>query len=215
MFPLEIIVEPAQQLCSESLSARTLPANFDENDKTLFKHEFQKTIPATQLLELNHVNISPDGIVFRAGRILAESFGYRNLLEAWSTPKDLIKFFVKNHVSRKKERLDDKSIWVIDNWSGAYFHWLTDTLSRLYVVRDRLADSVLLLLESYKNSGYILPSLAPFEIHNIKFIGQNQVFRCRKLLVPNPHCPERKLQRKRHGRSQAIIHRILWGNAEC
>jgi capsular polysaccharide biosynthesis protein len=52
-----------------------------------------------------------------------------------------------------------------------------------------LADSTLLLPEAYKTSGYILPSLAPFAIADIKFIGNTQVFRCRKLLVPSHTAP--------------------------
>jgi hypothetical protein len=64
MLPLEIATESAQILCDETLSVRRLPANFDEQDKTLFEHELNKLIPVTQLLELNHVNVSSDGIVF-------------------------------------------------------------------------------------------------------------------------------------------------------
>ena len=52
-----------------------------------------------------------------------------------------------------------------------------------------MADSTLLLPESFESSGYILPSLAPFAIRDIKFVGNNQVFHCRKLLVPSHTAP--------------------------
>jgi capsular polysaccharide biosynthesis protein len=191
MLPFEISTKSAQQLCDESLSVRKPPVNFDERDRMLFQHEFQKTIPATQLLELNHANVSSDGIVFSAIRILAECFGYRNQFLRWASSKNLVKFFVKNYALKTRLKLDDNVFWVIiiDNWSSAYFHWLMDALPRLYMVRDWLADSTLLLPESYKAWGYIIPSLAPFATREIKFIESTQVFRCRRLLVPSHTAP--------------------------
>jgi len=189
MLPFEIVTEPSQILCDETLSVRRLPANFDEQDKTLFEHELNKLIPVTQLLELDHVNVSSDGVVFSAGRILAESFGYRDQFIRWANSRNLLKFFLRNYALKTRHRLDKKALWIIDNWGSAYFHWLLDALPRLYVVRDHLADSTLLLPESYKTSGYILPSLAPFAIADLKFVGKNQVFRCRKLLVPSHTAP--------------------------
>lgn len=189
MLPLEIVTEPSQILCDEALSVRRLPANFDEQDKTLFEHELNKLIPVTQLLELNHVNVSSDGIVFSAGRILAESFGYRNQFIRWANFSNLLRFFLCNYAFKIRQRLDSKALWIIDNWGSAYFHWLLDALPRLYVIREQLAHSTLLLPESFKASGYILPSLAPFAIRDIKFIGNKQVFHCRELLVPSHTAP--------------------------
>ena len=189
MLPLEIATEPARVLYDETLSVRKLPANFDEQDKALFEHELNRVIPVTQLLELNHVNVSSDGMVFRAGRILAESFGYRNQFIRWANSRNLLRFFLRNYALKTRHRIDNKALWIIDNWGSAYFHWLVAALPRLYVVRDQLADSTLLLPESFKASGYVLPSLAPFAIRDIKFIGNNQVFRCRKLLVPSHTAP--------------------------
>jgi hypothetical protein len=48
-------------------SVRELPANFDESDIDLFKRELEISIPGSGLLELNHVNISSDGVIFRGG----------------------------------------------------------------------------------------------------------------------------------------------------
>ena len=37
------------------------------------------------------------------------------------------------------------TLWITDYWSTGYFHWLTDVLTRLFVVRDRLSDLLLVL----------------------------------------------------------------------
>jgi capsular polysaccharide biosynthesis protein len=185
MLPFKIATGPARTLCEETLSVRRLPENFDERDRILFGHELNRVIPATQLLELDHVNVNSDPIVFRAGRVLAESFGYRDQFIRWAKSRNLLKFFIRNYVFKSGQRLENKALWIIDNWSSAYFHWLVDALPRLYVIRHQLADSTLLLPKSYEASRYILPSLAPFTVGNIRFIGHNQVFHCRKLLVPS------------------------------
>ena len=128
MLPLEIVTEPSQILCDETLSVRRLPANFDEQDKTLFEHALNKLIPATRLLELNHVNVSSDAVVFSAGRILAESFGYRNQFIRWANSRNLLKLFLRNYAPKTRQRLDKKALWIIDNWGSAYFHCLADAL---------------------------------------------------------------------------------------
>ena len=185
MAPLEILPEKTQLLYEEARSVRQLPANFDDRDIALFEHELEVQIPATQVLELDEVNISPDGIIFRRGRILAESFNYRHEFIRWANSKRLLKFFVRNYAFRTKQRLDDRAFWITDNWGSAYFHWLLDSVPRLYVVRDQLAEATLLLPEEFRSSPYILPSLTPFDIGSIRFVGRREVLRCRKLVVPS------------------------------
>jgi hypothetical protein len=185
MAPLEILPEKARILHEETRSVRDLPVNFNEADIELFRDELDVRIPATRILEMNEVNISPEGIIFKNGRILAESFNYRHEFIRWANAERLFKFFVRNYVFRTKQRLDDQGFWITDNWGSAYFHWLLDSVPRLYVVRDQLPGSTLLLPEAFRSSRYILPSLAPFDIGSIRFVRRREVLRCRKLVVPS------------------------------
>lgn len=187
--PLEIAPEAASILCEETWSLRKQPANLHAADMPLFSHELNVLIPNSRLLALNQVNISSDGIIFSAGRILAESFNYRHEFIRWAKYRNLLKFFVRNYVLKTRQRLDDQAFWITDNWGSAYFHWLLDALPRLYLVRDRLVDSTLLLPESCRASLYVIPSLAPFGLKDIKFICPGEVCHCRKLLVPSHTAP--------------------------
>jgi capsular polysaccharide biosynthesis protein len=189
MLPSEIMSDRARILCDERRSTRKLPANFNNADLPLFGHELSMLIPAAKLLELNHVNVDSTGIIFSAGRILAESFNYRSEFIRWANARNLAKFFVRNHAFRIRKNLDKQGLWITDNWGSAYFHWLLDALPRLYVVRDQLADSTLLLPESFQESPYVVPSLAPFGIHDVRFIGRNEIVHCQKLLVPSHIAP--------------------------
>src|SRR5258708_35064114 len=155
MLRFEIATAPGQILYPETRSARQLPINFIEQDQDLFKHELNISIPATRLIEINHANVNSDGIIFRAGRVLAESFNYRHEFIRWIRSRNLLRFFVRNYAFRTRRRLDDLAFWITDNWGCAYFHWLLDALPRLYVIRDRLPDGVLLLPNSCRNVEYV------------------------------------------------------------
>lgn len=189
MLPLEIATEPARIVHHETRSVRKVPVNFDEADIGLFKHELSVSIPATRLLELKDVNISSEGIIFSAGRILAESFNYRHEFVRWANSGNLLRFFVRNYALKTRRRFDSHAIWITDNWGCAYFHWLLDALPRLYVIRDQLEEITLLLPESFKSAGYVLPSLAPFPLRAIQYIGLNEVSHCRQLSVPSHTAP--------------------------
>jgi hypothetical protein len=52
-----------ERLCSESLSIRKLPANYNPMDKNIFEHEMKRIIPETILDKLENVYINPDGIL--------------------------------------------------------------------------------------------------------------------------------------------------------
>jgi capsular polysaccharide biosynthesis protein len=184
MLPLEIKSDRVRILCDETRSTRKLPVNFNNADLPLFGHELSQFIPAARLLELNHVNVDSTGIIFSAGRILAESFNYRLEFIRWASVRNLAKFFARNYAPRTRTNLAKQALWITDNWGSAYFHWLLDALPRLYVVRDQLADSTLLLPESCKDSLYVVQSLAAFAVHDLRFIEHNEVLHCRKLLLP-------------------------------
>jgi hypothetical protein len=187
--PLEVLPDKARTLYGEKLSVRELPVNFNELDMGLFRHELEIRIPATQLLKLHRANISPNGIIFKKGRVLAESFNYRQAFIEWLNWKGMLKFLVRNYALRRKQRIAGPAFWVIDNWRDAYFHWLLDALPRLYVVRDQLRKGTLLLPEEFRGSPYILPSLAPFTIESVRFGGENEVLQCEELLVPSHTAP--------------------------
>jgi capsular polysaccharide biosynthesis protein len=163
--------------------------NFNDADLVLFEHELSMVIPPAGLLELNHVNVGSDGIIFRPGRILAESFNYRHEFNRWISSRNLLQFFVRNYAFRTRRRLDDLAFWITDNWGCAYFHWLLDALPRLYVIRDQLPDGVLLLPNSCRNVEYVASSLAPFGLKDIQYVGGNEIMHCRKLLIPSHIAP--------------------------
>ncbi len=179
----------AELLYPESFARRALPLNFEESDRGLFEHELCKPIPATERLQFNKCRVAGNGMFFRDLRVCAESFGYKSMLEEWATPGNMLRFFVSNYALKKTRPVDEDALLFIDNWSGAYFHWITDTLSRLYAVRDMAKGVPILLPASYAQCEYTVPSLEPFRVRAIRYLEKNQVLQCRRLVVPTHTAP--------------------------
>lgn len=175
-------------LCSASHSKRKLPENFDETHLHLFQHEFERPIPESRLLRFENVSVSAEGLLFKGAKMLPESFAYAFEFDEWKR-RSVWKFLVTNHFLRKRRRIDTPVLWITDYWSKAYFHWVTDALTRLYAVRDRLDQLTLLLPSEFATRDFVTSSLNVFHVKNVEFIKQNEVVECRALLMPTHTAP--------------------------
>ena len=175
-------------LCPASFSKRTLPQDFDQAHLNLFQHEFEKPIQPSRLLRFENVSVSAEGLLFKGAKMLPESFAYAFEFDEWKR-RSVLKFLVTNHFLRRRRKIETPVLWITDYWSKAYFHWLTDALTRLYVVRDRLDQVTLLLPWEFERFDFVKSSLAVFGVNNVEFIRRNEVVECRSLLMPTHTAP--------------------------
>lgn len=175
-------------LCNASVSKRQLPQNFDQADLNLFQHEFERPIPESRLLRFENVGVSSEGLLFKGTKMLPESFAYAFEFDEWKR-RSVLKFLVTNHFLRKRRRIETDVLWITDYWSKGYFHWLTDALTRLYVVRDRLDQVTLLLPWEFEALDVVKTSLEIFGVKNVDFIRRDEVVECRSLLMPTHTAP--------------------------
>lgn len=176
-----------ETLYQDSISIRKLPINFNQADLALFESELKKDIPATKLFQLENINVNPHGIIFRGTKIFVESFASPKHLDPWLTPKAKLKFFVKNNLFRHIEKIDSDVFWFTDNWSGNYFHWISDALPRLFAIREKIVNGTLLLPASYQDKENIISSLSPFVFKEVKFVSN--IIRCKTLYIPTHTAP--------------------------
>lgn len=174
-------------LLTETLSKRTLPVNLLDDELPLFSHELEKVIPPTTLLELNDVLVSSDGILFKRNQILPESFAFPANLKQWKR-RSVLKFFVANQLMRRSRVIEHDVLWITDDWSNGYFHWMTDVLSRLFVMRGVLDEMVLLLPSTFQSFDFVRASLKAFGV-KAEFIGKNEVVKCRRIRMPTHTAP--------------------------
>ncbi|HEX6044433.1 MAG TPA: glycosyltransferase family 61 protein [Pyrinomonadaceae bacterium] len=173
---------------AETVARRKLPVNFDREHLALFEGELQRVIPESELLRFRDVLASPEGLLFEGTKILPESFAFPYHLDQWKR-RTVLKFLTKNYVFRRRRRIDADALWITNYWSTGYFHWLADALTRLFAVRDRVNDLLLVLPGSYQDLEYVKSSLAVFGVHTVDFIDENEFVECRNLIMPSHTAP--------------------------
>ncbi|HEU4794854.1 MAG TPA: glycosyltransferase family 61 protein [Pyrinomonadaceae bacterium] len=180
--------EALTTICPASVSHRKLPVNFDQDHLQLFQHEFEKDIPKSELLKFENVRVSSEGLIFKDSRILPESFAYAFELDDWKR-RSILKFLVTNYFFRRPRKIQANVLWITDYWSKGYFHWLTDALTRLYVVRDRLDQLELVLPWEFATRDFVRTSLEVFGVQKFDFIRRDEVLLCSILLMPTHTAP--------------------------
>jgi len=180
--------EEAPTLRPETHARRRLPANFRPDDLPIFGHDLERLIPRTRLVEYRDVRLSSDGIIFKRGRMMPESFAYPSNAMGWRR-RSLLKFYLSNYLLKRRRRFEPSALWVTDDWSAGYFHWLADALPRLLAVRHLLAEHTLLLPGRYERLEFVRSSLEPFGALKVEFIGPDEVLTCRRLVVPTQTAP--------------------------
>jgi capsular polysaccharide biosynthesis protein len=101
------------------------------------------------------------------------------------------KVAIYNLVFSKRKRLDwEKTYLVIHNqWSiNGYYHWIVDSMSRLWSIKDKLQDLWLLLPDSARQTGFIQGTLKYFDGLNIEYLEPNRIGYVHKLVLPS-HLP--------------------------
>lgn len=170
------------------VSRRRLPANLRQDELPIFGQELEREFPPTELLELRGVRVSSDGFLYRGLKILPESFAFPFLYDRWKT-RSVVKFFVTNYLLRRKRNIGGRALWITDEWGGGYFHWLADSLTRLYAVREEARGMTLLLPQLQKSLGFVMPSLAPFGLRDVRFVAPDETLVCERLVVPMHTAP--------------------------
>jgi capsular polysaccharide biosynthesis protein len=76
-------------------------------------------------------------------------------------------------------------LFAFDQWSSGYFHWLLDTIPRIYIAIMKHSN-LILLLPSELNKDLYIDSLKPFSLSDIKFIKKKGAILLRKTIYPKP-----------------------------
>jgi capsular polysaccharide biosynthesis protein len=65
-----------------------------------------------------------------------------------------------------------------------YYHWICESIFRLWLVRKRADQLTLILPESYRNADFITGSLQPFALKNIYYVPNNKSLLVKSLCLP-------------------------------
>lgn len=132
---------------------RTPPANLNPKDEALFSESMEVTfhrlnpITLTNMWILEDTVFDPAKLAFNSSRTHITKLGPVQFAKriAYCLPKTWRKI--------------PKAIWVTDEWSANYFHWMTDCLPRIWEGIEMAPNSPILLPQSFENLRYVTDSL--------------------------------------------------------
>jgi capsular polysaccharide biosynthesis protein len=167
------------EIYPEHTSIRRLPQNLKQSDIGLFQHEINKKINPTIVLKLRNVYLLADTIFKLKNLKFFLSYTH------WSgvTLKTLIKRLLLLFRSHNKMI---SGVWITDEWSEGYFHWLTDALPRLFAVENVSKTNIVVLPKKLEAFEYIKESLKLLNYRAHFFEGALFV---RELVLPSHTAP--------------------------
>jgi len=137
---------------SAHVSQRKEPVNLLRENLSLFEHEFSVEINATNVSEFEEASILKDTIFTSRNLKFYKSFSHVFPLKSKKLAKKLLLFLLPS-------RKINAGIWITDERSPEYFHWLTDALPRLLAVEEHTGKKPVILPDSYQNISYVQQSL--------------------------------------------------------
>jgi hypothetical protein len=143
--------------------ARRPPANLDERDDDLFRDAYRYSTFDAKLSQFENASVSADSVIYTRFVLRPESL-YRQGDAGYYR----FRYLTKKLLKARKVRLggDRTHLLATDQESIGHFHWLTEVLPRLWLVKDRANDLVLML----PDSSYVRKfGLATIEILGLSF----------------------------------------------
>ena len=151
---------------------RTLPENFNENERALYANELHTTFTPKKWEQYRNAIVTPSGYIHiqHSPTIWWKKLYHpqpKYFLLYFAKIRDLLKGLLELSFSAKTKRMK-KAYYVCDNWSQGFFHWFCEMLPALHHLDTQDKNAIVLLPEYVAKKGFVKRTCALFK--NIKFI---------------------------------------------
>ena len=182
---------------------RNRPLNLDPQDEPLFRHEYEKKIPECTAHYLSKVRVLPNGYIIRRGLPLSQSFSTRGRGLAYA--RRAVHAMAGSVTSAVVTRIEN-ALFVTDEFSNGFFHWVCDVLPRLEALEGSgETKNRTLVVPAMASFPYVTSSLAAYDIPFAVVLKDHEAAFCDRLMVIPPVAPTGNY---RPGLMQAIRERF-------
>ncbi len=166
------------------------PVNLIPSDRFLFARGKTMRLHDRSIETHSDVHVYGRGPLWSDGEYLVESFVMASELEEMRRRRKHWRDGIER-LFQPTRRFDPTALWVTDQWSFGYFHWTCDALPRLEFAAEHrsLADLTLLLPAKMRRCPFIIETLKPYGLKEIRVLGRFEHLKCRQLLVPTHIAP--------------------------
>tara|TARA_B100001287_G_C22686384_1_gene533920 strand:+ start:5721 stop:6710 length:990 start_codon:yes stop_codon:yes gene_type:complete len=164
---------------SGKIEKRNKPINLKKRDEKLFEHEINTTVNDSFVQKISNPYLLRKNIF----KITSLNFYLDHTYMNKPVAKNFIKlvFTYFKYFLKPKESITS-GFWVINNKSENYFHWMTESLTRIFSFKKLGIDSTLLLPEQFKSNEFVLKTLEILNI-NFKIYSNNKLLKVKELYL--------------------------------
>ncbi|MFC3879375.1 glycosyltransferase family 61 protein [Algoriphagus namhaensis] len=184
-------------MVQEIVVKRSLPVNLKKGDEELFSNSLEATFYVLPLQILENAAIFQDTVFSTKDFKFFTEYTHTSGLSTLPIAKRIA------HCSIKKWRKVDSAIWIKDEWSANYFHWMTDCLPRIWEGLKQGQTNRILLMDSFKHLPFVTQSLKIIGVEPIYYksnenvLVKNLVLTSRTASFPNFNVPLTRLTREK------------------
>lgn len=168
------------------VTERRRPVNLRPGELRLFANALRGCSPPTQVTRLHGVEAFGRGPLRKAGNYLVESFADPLHLQTWIRRRGHWRAALERMLA-PVHRIDRPVVWITDNWSCGYYHWMCDALPRLEnaVAHYSASELTLLLPAKFRRASYFRSSLQAFGLRQVRILNRFERVCCSEFLLPS------------------------------
>ena len=212
-------MQTSEPICDSKTIHRVPPVNLDPRDGHLFASASCYELPDARVQVLNDVELHGRGRIRHQNQYLSEGFAAPQHFESWLKQRSHWRAGFENLVSPVR-RFDRPAIWITDNWSCGYFHWMCDALPRLELALEVFpaGELTLMLPNKFHRAKYFLESLKAFGLREIQILNRFERIECKELVFPSHlamtgnHRPETLAKMRSRFQEECGVKRVRQNN---
>ncbi|MEO8948271.1 MAG: glycosyltransferase family 61 protein [Mucilaginibacter sp.] len=164
-----------------------LPVNATTDELHLFEPYLYYAPPLHKIKYIKSAFVTAKGLVCGRKGLIKECCHYDWAQQEVCFVQALHFFYDAQEDPKKLLTYDNDETYLLIHhpWYGNYYHWLCEALCRVWVVKDRCDQMILLLPPKYKLPKYVLDSLGLFNFKKIIHIPTGKSALLRTLCMPS------------------------------
>ncbi|HTD40792.1 MAG TPA: glycosyltransferase family 61 protein [Mucilaginibacter sp.] len=162
-----------------------LPLNLSDKDKFMYEPYSSYELATTKIKSMKNVFVTFSGFCINNKGLIKECHHDYPFQHNYYLNEAAQYYYDATDQPENLVTLDNDIIYLTIHhpWFN-YYHWICESIFRLWMVRRRLEKVVLILPEYYKNADFIMGSLEPFRITNIFYIPNGKSLMVKNLCLP-------------------------------
>ena len=161
------------------------PLNLTEQNKFLYEPYLTYQLENQKIKRFKNVFVGSSGFCMNSRGLIKECHhAYPFQLEYYNNEAARWYYNALDNPENLITLDDDRTYLAIHHPWFNYYHWVCESIFRLWMVRKLLDKLVLVLPEYYKNADFIMGSLEPFKVPHIFYIPQGKSLMVKNLCLP-------------------------------